>query len=214
MCSGSVQEHPGCVCTPVDIALLQLHDTVHTLTGAPLDTMDTNQRIQALAAITRATRGLAGVENELIAGLHRTAVPAELGDGLKSCLAGALRITKTEAGRRISDAEDTATRTALTGEPLAPRFPATATALRAASIDRAHIREIHRFFERIPVGIPPTNASAPRSSWPTWPPDCAPTNYAKPPTRCWCSWATKTTTPTPTAPADAASPGPAKTSTA
>ena len=138
-----------------DAALNAVQAAVTALAGSRLDTLDTGQRLAALAAITTATRQLAGVENTLIAGLHREATPADLGDGLTSTLARVTRITKAEATRRIRDAEDTAPRTALTGEPLPPRFAATAAAVAEGALDRSHIREIHRFFDKLPAAIPP-----------------------------------------------------------
>jgi Domain of unknown function (DUF222) len=139
---------------PVDAALSAVQAAVTALAGSRLDILDTGQRLAALAAITAVTRRLAGVENELIAGLHREATPAELGDGLTSTLARVTRITKPEATRRIRDAEDTAARTAITGEPLPPRFAATAAGVRSGALDRTHVREIHRFFDKLPAAIP------------------------------------------------------------
>ena len=105
---------------------------VTALAGSRLDTMDTGQRLATITAITSIDRQLAGVESELIAGLQRDTTHAELGDGLTSTLARVTRITKPEANRRIRDADDIAPRTAMTGEPLPPRLPATADAVAAA----------------------------------------------------------------------------------
>ena len=128
--------------------------SVAALADARLDALDTGQRLAMLEAITAVGRQLAGVENQLIAGLQREATHADLGDGLTSTLADLTRITKPEANRRIRDAEDTATRTAITGQPLPPRFPATAAAVVAGVLDRTHLREIHRFFDKLPAAIP------------------------------------------------------------
>ena len=139
---------------PADAALNAVQAAVTALAGSRLDTLDTGQRLAALAAITAVDRQLAGVENQLITGLQREATHADLGDGLTSTLARVTRITKAEATRRIRDAEDTATRTAITGEPLPPRFPATAAGVAAGTLDRTHVREIHRFFDKLPANIP------------------------------------------------------------
>jgi hypothetical protein len=142
------------VSAPTDDALGNLDTAVTALTGARLDTMNTGQRLAAIAAINQIVRRLAGVENELLAGLQREATPAELGDGLTSTLARVMRVTKAEAGRRVRDADDVAARTGLTGEPLTPRFPATAAGVNTGLLDRTHVREIHRFFDLLPNGIP------------------------------------------------------------
>jgi hypothetical protein len=138
----------------LDGALCELEVAVAGLATVRINSLDTAARVSALEQITRAVRRLAGVENELIAGLAREATPAELGDGLTSCVSAVLRITAVEAKGCVRDAEDTATRVAMTGEALAPRFPETATKLRAGQIGRGHIREIHRFFHKLPALIP------------------------------------------------------------
>ena len=95
------------------------------------------------------------VENQLITGLQREATHAELGDGLTSTLARVTRITTPEANRRIRDAEDTATRTAITGEPLPPRFPATAAAVAAGTLDRSpRPRDPPLLPQALPANIP------------------------------------------------------------
>jgi hypothetical protein len=98
-------------------------------------------------------RRLAGVENTLIAGLRREAIPAELAGSLAMHLATALHITTAEARRRVMDADDVGPRTALTGEPLPPRLPDTAAGVAAGTLDRGHVREIHRFFDRLPAQV-------------------------------------------------------------
>ncbi len=140
--------------TPADEAVAGIEAAVTVLAGSRLDTMDTGQRLAAITAITSITRRLAGVESELIAGLQRDTTHAELGDGLTSTLARVTRITKPEANRRIRDADDIAPRTAMTGEPLPPRLPATAAGVRSGALDRTHVREIHRFFHKVPANIP------------------------------------------------------------
>ncbi|WP_264892787.1 13E12 repeat family protein, partial [Mycobacterium kiyosense] len=66
----------------------------------------------------------------------------ELGDTLRNALADRLRITTSEAGRRIADAADLGERVSLTGEPLAPRLEATAAAQRRGRIGSGHVNEI------------------------------------------------------------------------
>lgn len=139
---------------PLDAALDGLDTTIDELSRTGLDAMTTGQRLAALSALACAGRRLAAVENELIAGLRRDAIPAELGDGLAPTLARVTLVKPAEAARRVRDAEDTAARVALTGEPLPPRFEATAAALAQGRVGRDHVREIHRFFEKVPAGIP------------------------------------------------------------
>ena len=149
---------------PADAALNAVQAAVTALAGSRLDTLDTGQRLAALAAITTADPPTGRRRKPLlITGLQREATPADLGDGLTSTLARVTRITKAEATRRIRDAEDTATRTALTGEPLPPRFPATAAAVRrgCAGPQPTSARSTASS-TNCPPPSPPTNATAPR----------------------------------------------------
>src|SRR5581483_5786174 len=65
-------------------------------------------------------------------------------------LANRLRISRGEASRRIHEADDLGHRTALTGESLPPRLPATAAAQRAGEIGAAHVTVIRGFIHRLP----------------------------------------------------------------
>ena len=68
-------------------------------------------------------------------------------------LADWLRISPAEARRRAVMAEPLAARTALTGEPLPPRHPATAHAWRQGLLDVEHVRVIQRFLTELPLAI-------------------------------------------------------------
>ncbi|ORA27768.1 DUF222 domain-containing protein, partial [Mycobacterium branderi] len=86
----------------------------------------------------------------LINQLAEQASDTELGGTLRFALAERLRITPAEASRRIHEAADLGDRQALTGEPLAPRLPATAAAQRAGQIGTAHVAVIRGFMHRLP----------------------------------------------------------------
>ncbi|WP_373877426.1 DUF222 domain-containing protein, partial [Mycobacterium kiyosense] len=77
----------------------------------------------------------------------------ELGDTLRNALADRLRITTSEAGRRIADAADLGERVSLTGEPLAPRLEATAAAQRRGRIGSGHVNEIRDFVKHLPTEV-------------------------------------------------------------
>ncbi len=139
--------------SPTDDGVSALYAAIDTLAAARMDAMDTGQRMTALAALTEATRRLAAVENTLIAGIRREAIPAELAGSLTTHLTLALRITPAEAAARLRDAEDVGPHTALNGEPLPPRFPNAAAALAAGRIGRQHVREIHTFFTKLPAAV-------------------------------------------------------------
>ena len=65
-------------------------------------------------------------------------------------LADRLRISRTEAARRIQEAADLGERRALTGEPLAPVLEATAAAQRNGDLGAGHVAVIRSFFHRLP----------------------------------------------------------------
>ena len=86
---------------------------ITTLTGVRTDILTTQERLESLEALAALTHRLAAVENTLITGLQRQATHAELAGSLADTLSRVTRTTSAEAKRRIKDAEDTATGTAL-----------------------------------------------------------------------------------------------------
>src|SRR6185312_6351291 len=78
------------------------------------------------------------------------ASPDELGGPLAQVLADDLRITRSEARRRIDEAADLGPRRAFTGEPLAPKLEATAAGQREGLISREHVKVIREFFAQLP----------------------------------------------------------------
>ncbi|MEE6180043.1 DUF222 domain-containing protein, partial [Mycobacterium sp. 050134] len=130
-----------------------LDDDVNRLCGLSFDALTTPERLGALERLERAARRLRAPQHTLINQVGAQASAAELGGSLRSGLADRLHITRTDAGRRIDDAHDLGQRTALTGEPLAPRLPATAAAHRAGLIGDGHITVIRSFFAHLPAEI-------------------------------------------------------------
>lgn len=68
-------------------------------------------------------------------------------------LAIRLRIGRTEAKRRVGEAKDLGPRKALTGEPLEPLLPATASAQANGEINAEHVSVIRKFFADPPVPL-------------------------------------------------------------
>jgi hypothetical protein len=117
------------------------------------DVLTTPERLRALERLERVTRRPRAPQHTIINQLDAQAGEEELGGTLRSALADSLRITKAEASRRIADAEDLGERHALTGEPLAPLLSHTAAAQRDGLIGDAHVKEIRRFFDHLPVEV-------------------------------------------------------------
>ncbi len=117
------------------------------------DVFTTPERLRALERLERVARRLRTPQHTLTNQLGAQAGEEELGGTLRSALAGRLRISKSEAGRRIAEAEDLGNRRALTGEPLAPVLPATAAAQREGLLGDEHVRVIRGFFAHLPVDV-------------------------------------------------------------
>jgi Domain of unknown function (DUF222) len=125
------------------------------------DALTTPERLRALKRLERVARRLRAPQHTLINQIGAQAGEQELGGTLRSALADLLRITKAEAGRRIDEAADLGQRGALTGERLAPRLTATATAQREGLIGDGHVRVIRSFFAHLPAEVdPPTREAA------------------------------------------------------
>jgi hypothetical protein len=69
-----------------------------------------------------------------------------------------LRISRREARRRLRDADNLGPRTTLSGQPLAPRRAATATAQAAGAINAEHVDILEKFTEQLPDWVDATTA--------------------------------------------------------
>ncbi|WP_459965137.1 DUF222 domain-containing protein, partial [Mycobacterium avium] len=94
------------------------------------DALTNPERIRLLEVLEHQTRRLQVPGHQLINQIEQDATPAEIGGKLAHVLADRLLITRAEAARRIDDARDLGVRRTLTGEPLPPRYAATAAAQR------------------------------------------------------------------------------------
>ncbi|MEB3983281.1 HNH endonuclease signature motif containing protein [Mycobacterium sp. 663a-19] len=117
------------------------------------EVLTTPERLRALELLECAARRLRAPQHTLINQVGAQACAEELGGSLRTALADRLRITRAEATRRIDDADDLGERRALTGQPLAPRLAATATAQRAGLIGDGHVRVIRGFFAHLPAEV-------------------------------------------------------------
>jgi hypothetical protein len=94
------------------------------------------------------------ITHKVINRLFAEASPVELGGrNLADVVAKRLRISTGEARRRIKLAESLGPRTAITGEPLAPKLPHTARAQADGLLGPEHLRVIERFFDELPEAV-------------------------------------------------------------
>jgi Domain of unknown function (DUF222) len=117
------------------------------------EALTTPERLRILARLEKAARRLPAPGHALINQLAHQATPVELGGRLPHVVADRLRITRSEANRRVAEASDLGPRQALTGEPLSPRLPATAAAQRAGEAGAGHVAVIRRFLEEMPCWV-------------------------------------------------------------
>ena len=103
------------------------------------------------------------LDHESITQLAEYGSEEELGGTPARVLADRLRITPSEARRRIDEAADLTSRRAFTGEELPPRLAATAAAQHRGDIGAEHVKVIRGFFAHLPCWIDePTRADAGR----------------------------------------------------
>jgi hypothetical protein len=116
------------------------------------DALTTPERLNVLETFEEFRRQIPAVEHALINELVGEE-PAVLGGKLPAALADRLRISRTEASRRVHEAADLGERRALNGEPLPPVLEATAAAQRNGDLGAGHIAVIRSFWARLPEFI-------------------------------------------------------------
>lgn len=138
-----------------------LDEVVSRISGHCYDGLTTPERLTYLELLECQTRRLPVAGHALLNQVDRQATPAELGGTLVHVLADRLRITRAEANRRIGEARDLGARQSLTGQPLPPRYAATAAAQQAGQIGAAHVAVIRGFFDDLPCWVDaPTREAA------------------------------------------------------
>jgi hypothetical protein len=130
-----------------------LRTVVSRIVGHSFDALTNPERLALLERLEHETRRLRAPAHELINQLAELAPSEELGGPLPHALADRLRITRSEARRRVAEAGDLGPRRALTGEALPPLLIATATAQRDGKIGPAHLTVIRRFFNQLPCSV-------------------------------------------------------------
>ncbi|GBG37610.1 HNH endonuclease signature motif containing protein [Mycobacterium montefiorense] len=130
-----------------------LRSAVSRVVGHTFDVLTTPERLALLERLERETRRLRAPGHELINQIGEQSDSGELGGTLTAVLADQLRITRSEASRRIAEAVELGPRRAFTGEPLPPVLTATAVAQRDGKIGPSHIAVIRQFFDRLPQWV-------------------------------------------------------------
>jgi Domain of unknown function (DUF222) len=135
----------------IDGLLAALDDVVEELAAVDLGTLPPPERFTVLERLETARRRQVAISHAGVARLEQfegcPPVGITLGD--------VLRISPRKAKRRMRDAEQLTPRTTLTGQPLPPILPETATAWQAGQIDGEHLQVIQKFFRHLPGHVPP-----------------------------------------------------------
>ncbi|KZS71222.1 hypothetical protein A4G29_15940 [Mycobacterium kansasii] len=139
----------------VGAAFDELDAALHRVLELSAEVLTVPECLALLERCEVVRRRLPAAEHPLINTLAEQADTSELGGKLAFALAQRLRITRSEASRRIGEAADLGPRRALTGQPLPPLLTATAAAQRAGQISSAHVRVIRTFYHQLPNCVGP-----------------------------------------------------------
>jgi Domain of unknown function (DUF222) len=122
-----------------------LDTAFETVAALSYDTLDTAATLRYQDRLELLRRRLPATEHQLLAHAQTLTTPKEIGaKSWADVLAIRLRISGTEATRRVKEAEDLGPRTALTGAPLPPRLPETAAAQARGDINAEHVAIIRQ----------------------------------------------------------------------
>ncbi|WP_179472145.1 HNH endonuclease signature motif containing protein [Mycolicibacterium vinylchloridicum] len=137
------------VCSSGELEALVGH--AEALGAVDIEALSPAQRFVAVEKLETVRRLLAAVSLSWVSRLEQFQGCPPVG----ITLADVLRVSPTEARRRIRDAGQLAPRTTLTGQPLAPQLPETSKAWHAGQLDGEHLRVIQKFFRELPDHVPP-----------------------------------------------------------
>lgn len=118
-----------------------------------LDRLEPTERLHVLAEMEAFLRRQVAWSHDAI-GRVAQEDPADLGGPPHQVIADWLRISYTEARRRIRDAAQLSPRLTLTGQELPPELPATAQVWREGLLDGQHLRVIQTFVRDLPEETP------------------------------------------------------------
>ena len=137
----------------VTVKLDALQTAVSAIGELNLDTLAAPVRLHVLEEMETSRRRQLAFSHDVIGGLANED-PTDIGGPVHQVIADWLRISYTEARRRIKDAKQLSPRITLTGQELPPELPATAVAWREGVLDAQHLRVIQTFVHDLPQETP------------------------------------------------------------
>jgi hypothetical protein len=123
------------------------------LAGLNFDALSPTVRLRVLERMETSRRRQFATSHGVIGGLAHED-PVDLGGPVHQVVADWLRISYTEARRRVRDAAQLSPRLTLTGQELPPELPATAQVWRDGQLDAQHLRVIQTFVHDLPRDTP------------------------------------------------------------
>jgi len=155
MSSMKLRERPvASAAVVVRAALTELTRAVDTLQHESLDSLDDHEMLAVFRDLETQRRRLPTVDHRLIAELEcRCTGRKLLSRGTPALLTELLHVDVAEAKARVRAAAVLVPRTALTGEPLDPVYPATAAAQAAGTISEKHARVVAGTIGRLPHSL-------------------------------------------------------------
>ncbi|MCX5043094.1 HNH endonuclease [Aldersonia sp. NBC_00410] len=131
-----------------------LDSAVSAASDLDFGAMSSPELLEVLRRLESVARKQSGVGHEVLCRLREQRIPDDFGgEHSHQVVADALRINRTEAKRRFNTAEQLATRSSFTGEPLEPELPATAAAVREGVLGDGHVQVIRSFLQHLPVAV-------------------------------------------------------------
>jgi hypothetical protein len=139
---------------PVAEAFASLDAAVAAVGAIDWDRLPALERLDALDRLETVRRRHSVTCHDITGSLDRDD-GGQIGPTLHKVIADVLRISPAESRRRLRDAAQLHPRTTLTGAPMPPELPATATAWNAGQLDIDHLRVIQKFIRDLPEHIAP-----------------------------------------------------------
>jgi hypothetical protein len=137
---------------PVAEVFASLDAAVAAVGAIDWDRLPALERLDALERLETIRRRHTTCSHDITGSLDRND-DGQIGPALHKVIADVLRISPTESRRRLRDAAQLHPRTTLTGAPMPPELPATATAWAAGTLDIDHLRVIQKFIRDLPDHI-------------------------------------------------------------
>ena len=135
-------------------ALEALEADADVFAGLSFEALSEMDCVLVMSRLMTIARKVPAWHYELVNQLGERAVPSDIGGPLPRVLADRLKIRPSAARRLISDAGQLGHRRALSGEPLEPLWPTTASKARAGEIGAEHVAIIRNFFHQLPASYP------------------------------------------------------------